>query len=61
MKHGLNTDDGMAKKSGGKKMESREIEHRYFERPFFCPFIFLPSSWLRPKAALGISRLSSVE
>jgi hypothetical protein len=48
----------MAKKSGGKKMDKREIIFRYFERRFFCHFIFLPFSWLRPKAALGLSRLS---
>src|SRR5258708_7222452 len=42
-------------------MDSREIVLGYFKRRYFCPSIFLPSSWLRPKAALGISLLSSIE
>jgi hypothetical protein len=39
-------DDKMAKKTGGKKMNTREIVFRYFERRFFCHFIFLPFSSL---------------
>jgi hypothetical protein len=35
------------------KKWTREMIFRYFERRFFCHFIFLPFSWLRPKAALG--------
>jgi hypothetical protein len=51
-------DEKMTKTSGGKKIDMREMNFRYFERRFFCHFIFLPFSWLRPKAALAVSWLS---
>jgi hypothetical protein len=57
----LTFDDKMAKRSGGKIMDTREIIVRDFERRFFCHFIFLPFSWLSAwggMAVLGISFLS---
>src|SRR5258708_16080214 len=36
----------------GRKMNDRELARRSLERRFFCPFNFLPSLWLWPKAAL---------
>ena len=45
----------MAKTSGGKKMDSREIVLRYFERRFFA-LLFFPSFWFRPQAGLGLIR-----
>jgi len=43
--------DGMILRQNGKKiwwqkMDPREYVIRYFEPRFFCPFIFLPYSWL---------------
>jgi hypothetical protein len=41
------------KKIWGRKMSPWKVVRRSDKRRFFCPSIFLPSFWLRPKAALG--------
>jgi hypothetical protein len=45
------------KRRTGKQIWDRKLNHREFarrsrERRFFCPLIFLPFLWLRPKAAM---------
>jgi|GEM_PF-3580499 len=46
------------KEIGGRKMSRWKVGRHSEKRPFFCHFIFLPFSWLPPKAALGVSHFS---
>jgi hypothetical protein len=47
------------RKIWGRNMKLWEFARRHLERRFFCPSIFLPLFWWRPKAALGTCRHSA--
>src|SRR5579863_1538021 len=50
----------MAKKSGAEKCVVGKLWVTPTSDDIFCHFIFLPFSWLRQKAALGVTYVSSV-